>query len=54
MELRSVQIVFEDRPLLRLNVNGKCIDYPLREEQLIPLALQALNAIRHAPKQGRF
>jgi len=42
LPLNSAQIVFEDRPLLRLNINGDTVDYQLRPTQVLLLAKQAL------------
>jgi hypothetical protein len=44
--LRSVAIVVEDRPILRLNVDGTTVDYELRRGQLLLLAQQALAAFQ--------
>jgi hypothetical protein len=49
--LRSAQIVVEDRPLLRLNINGVSVDYELRRSQLLLLAQQALEAFQLAERQ---
>jgi hypothetical protein len=50
--LRSAQIVFEDRPILRLNINGDSVDYELRWTQLLLLAQQALAAFQQG-QQGQ-
>lgn len=41
---RSVQIVVEDKPLLRLNFGGGITDIELNANQLLGLARQALEA----------
>jgi hypothetical protein len=43
--LASAQIVLEDEPILRLVIDGTCIDYALRRTLLLLLAKQAIEAI---------
>jgi hypothetical protein len=51
-DLMSVQIVFERAPLLRLFfASGDCVDYPLRQTQLLLLAQQALVAFQLGERQ---
>lgn len=42
----GVQIVFEDKPVLKLIIDGKVTGYPLRETQLTMLAKQAIEAFQ--------
>jgi hypothetical protein len=46
-QLTSVQVVFEDAPLLRLcDTDENYTDHPLRRTQLLMLAQQALAAFQ--------
>lgn len=43
---QSVQLVFEDRPLLRIfDIGGGCTDYELNSVQCLLLSKQALEAL---------
>jgi hypothetical protein len=50
--LQSAQIIFKDRPILRLTIDGRSIDYDLREGQVLLIAKQALDALTLAECQG--